>query len=118
MLVVWKVNDQWQPVFCDPLLSMIGIQNQDGVIPLTILLEVLHKRLHLQYDGEPLPAGVGVQSFATGKHQVADVRVNGRAVRPGETDGWYAWHDVCATYVVVAMPDLRKGQFVIDIRLR
>jgi hypothetical protein len=80
--------------------------------------QALHKRLHLQYDGEPLLAGVGVQSFATGKCQVVSVRVNGRALRPGETDGWYAWHDVCATYVVAALPALQKGQYVIDIRLR
>jgi hypothetical protein len=80
--------------------------------------QALHKRLHLQYDGELLPAGVGVQSFTTGKCQVVSVRVNGRALRPGETDGWYAWHDVCATYVVAALPDLRRGQYVIDIRLR
>ena len=74
------------------------------------------KKLLLDYRGERLPAGVGVQTFARGKLAVRSVRADGRRLRPSETDGYYTWHDHCSTFVVAVLRDLRAGKHEISVR--
>ncbi len=74
------------------------------------------KRLVLAYDGRPLPAGAGVQTFARGRLAVRSVRLRGRRLSKSETDGYYTFRDGCSTFVVVAIADLQPGEYDIEIR--
>jgi len=75
-----------------------------------------HKRLTLEYGGEPLPDGIGVQTFARGRLKVKSVTLNGRRLSRSETDGYYAWYDGCSTFVVVATASLAAGKHEIEVR--
>ena len=74
------------------------------------------RRAVVHYAGEPLDVPVGVQTFVRGRRRVRSVHVNGKALRPGETNGWTAWQDVCATYVVAALPGVGPGEHEIRVR--
>jgi len=76
------------------------------------------KRLLLAYEGPALTDGVGVQTFARGKLKVQSVTLNGRRLRPSETDGYCTWHDGCSTFAMVAMPELAAGEYALRIRYR
>jgi hypothetical protein len=74
------------------------------------------KRLVLTYEGPALTEGVGIQTFAGGRLAVRSATLNGRRLRPAETDGYRTWHDECTTFVVVAMPELVAGEHEVRIR--
>jgi len=74
------------------------------------------KRFLFQYKGKVLPAGAGIQTFARGRLRVKSVTLNGRRLGKSETNGYYAWHDVCATFVVVVLPRIKAGTYRIDVR--
>lgn len=76
-----------------------------------------HKRVRLDYTGQP--AGpVGIQTRAAGRFEVARVALDARPLDPSRVDGWFSFHDDCSTYVVVALPELTRGTYTIDITLR
>jgi hypothetical protein len=68
------------------------------------------KTLQVEYDGPTLTTGVGFQVRVSGRWFVQDVRVNGRKLKPSETNGHYTWHDKHTTYMVAALPALEAGK--------
>jgi len=74
------------------------------------------KRVLLAYDGEPLAGGVGIQTYVRGRRRVTSARLNGRRLRRSPTDGYTTWRDGCTTFVVAAIPELRAGEHVLDLR--
>ena len=77
--------------------------------------EAKHKKVLLEYAGVRLKTGVGVQTAARGRLKVGRVTLDGRTLKPSETNGFYTWTDVCTTFVVVAIPDLKPGEYLIEI---
>jgi len=80
--------------------------------------QAARKTVRLQYSGERLRTGAGIQTFARGMLDIAAVTLDGRRLRRSETNGYYTFHDSCATFVVVAIPDLEPGAYQIDITYR
>jgi hypothetical protein len=76
------------------------------------------KVLRVGYSGEPLTQGIGFQVAVQGEREVAGVSVNGRRLRPAESNGHYAWRCGGMTFVVVALHMLRPGEHEIVIALR
>jgi len=73
------------------------------------------KTVHVDYAGPRLKHGVGFQTNVRGRLKVAKVTLNGRPLRPSETNGYYTWSHGCATFTVVALPDLKRGKYVMEI---
>jgi len=76
------------------------------------------KTAHLHYSGERVREGAGVQIEARGRLEPVSVKLNGRRLRRSETRGYSTWAAGPATYVVVAIPDLKPGKYRIDVRFR
>jgi hypothetical protein len=76
------------------------------------------KTIVIQYAGPRLKHGVGFQTNVRGKLKVAKVTLNGRKLRPSETNGYYSWSHGPATYLVVAVSDLKRGKYVIAASYR
>jgi len=70
----------------------------------------LQKTIHIEYAGARLCSGAGIQTCARGKLAVESVLWDGRRMRPSETHGYYAWHDGCATFVVIAVRAFEPGK--------
>ena len=59
-----------------------------------------------------------ISTYSTGKRKTAiarvwitaggngEVTVNGKRIRPGETNGYYTWQDKYTTYAVATVPHL------------
>jgi len=75
------------------------------------------KAIRFAWSGPTLKTGVGILTRARGKMKVKDVRLDGRKLRRSETRGYYAWHDACSTFVVVCIPELKRGKYVMEIAL-
>jgi len=73
------------------------------------------KIVRFEWAGPTLKTGIGILTRARGKMKVKAVRLNGKKLRPSETRGYYTWHDVCSTFVVTCIPELRRGKRVIEI---
>jgi len=80
--------------------------------------EAKRKIIELEYSGDPLPAGAGIQTFARGKLDVASATLDGRRLRKSETSGYYSFHDSCSTFTVVAIPRLEPRAYHIEIAYR
>lgn len=74
-----------------------------------------HKSIVFQYGGKRLKTGCGIQSNVRGKRRVNYVTLNGRKLKRSETSGYVTWRHGPATYVVVAIPDLSRGTYKIEI---
>jgi len=72
------------------------------------------RTIHVKYSGERL-RGVGIQSSVRGRRKVVAAKLNGRALRPSDTNGYRRWTAGCSTFVVVAIPDLRPGRHTIEL---
>lgn len=77
----------------------------------------LEKTIRIEYSGERLRSGAGIQTCARGKLAVERVLWDGQRMRPSETHGYYSWFDGCATFVVVAVRDFRPGKHEATIAL-
>jgi hypothetical protein len=80
--------------------------------------ELDEKRIKVEYEGPPIPHGVGFQTAIAGHREIRSVAVNGRRARPSETSGYCAWRDGACTFVVVAVRPFRPGTYDITIRCR
>ena len=78
----------------------------------------LSKTIHLGYAGERLRAGAGVQIAVRGKRRVVSARLDGRRLRESVTSGHVSWQAGPATYTVVAIGDLKPGEYVIEVEYR
>jgi hypothetical protein len=74
------------------------------------------KTVFFDYSGKRVVEGAGIQIEARGKLTPVSVRLNGRRLRPSETRGYSTWTAGPATYVIVAIPDLKPGKYRIDVR--
>lgn len=70
------------------------------------------------YDGESLSHGAGFHFRAAGHWAVKSATLNGKALSPSETDGYFTWQDVCSTYIVAAVPELTAGSYRLDVELK
>ena len=75
----------------------------------------LEKEFRIVYTGPTIEEGVGFQLAARGKLKVKSVALGRSKCRKSETDGYYTWCDGCATYVVIALPELRKGKRLVKV---
>jgi hypothetical protein len=66
-------------------------------------------RVLIEYAGEPLPHGAGIQIRVVGRRRIRRVAFDGRTLRPSETSGYIRWQDRCSTFVVVARPRFEPG---------
>ena len=69
------------------------------------------KRLRIVYDGPRLSRGVGFQTRAAGRLSVQSVSVNGKKLRPSETNGFFSWHDKHTTFAVAALRSLAACEY-------
>ena len=69
----------------------------------------------VEYTGPSLPHGVAFQTNVRGKLAVDKVTLNGRTLQPSETNGYYSWTHDPATYLVVVVPNLKKGKYLIKV---
>jgi hypothetical protein len=74
------------------------------------------KTVQVEYRGPPLAGGAGFQVRVAGKLHVQRVAINGKALRPSETTGYYTWQDRYTTYAVAVCPKLMPGTYEIDFR--
>jgi hypothetical protein len=65
----------------------------------------------VEYAGEPLPHGAGIQVRVVGRRRIGRVTFNGRTLRPSETSGYISWRDRCSTFVVAARPTFGPGAY-------
>ncbi len=72
------------------------------------------KTLLVDYQGEPISTGIGFQIRAAGQLELTHVTVDGRPLMPGETEGYYTWHDGQITSAVAAVSSLEPGQHEIN----
>ena len=76
------------------------------------------KTIRIEYAGPKLSHGVGFQTNVRGKLKVAKATWNGRKLGPSPTNGYTAWSHGPATYLVVAVPELKKGKYEIQVSYR
>lgn len=76
------------------------------------------KRFAVEYDGEPLPHGIGFQIRARGQLRVREARLNGRRLRRSQADGYWSWHDACSTFVLIVVPQLAPGTYHGEVAFR
>jgi hypothetical protein len=74
-----------------------------------------NKTIRVEYTGARLKHGVGFQTNVRGKLKVDEVTLNGRRLRRSETNGYYSWSHGPATFLVVAIPDFKRGKYLIDV---
>jgi predicted deacylase len=74
------------------------------------------KRVVLEYAGKRIREGVGVQFTVRGHLKIVSIRLNGKRLKPSETEGYTTWRDGAATFVVAAIPDLKRGKHVVEAR--
>lgn len=74
------------------------------------------KIIQVHYTGKPLRHGVGVQVRVAGKVKPRSVTLNGRSLKPAETDGFVTWQDLYTTFIVACVPELSKGEHEIVFR--
>jgi len=73
------------------------------------------KTIRIKYDGPTLKHGVGFQTNVRGKRRVRRITMDGRKLKPSETNGYYSWSHGPATYLVVAVPELKRGTHEIQV---
>jgi len=73
------------------------------------------KAFHVEYSGPSLKHGVAFQTNVRGKLKVDKVTLNGRKLRPSETNGYYFWSHGPATFLVVAVSDFKKGKYLVEV---
>jgi hypothetical protein len=73
------------------------------------------KTYRLAYDGPALAHGVGLQTNVRGKLKVARATLDGKAIKPSPTNGYTSWSHGAATYFVLAMPTLAKGEHELKV---
>ena len=73
------------------------------------------KTIRVEYTGPRLKHGVAFQTNVRGKLKVDKVTLNGRKLRVSETNGYYCWSHGPATFLVVAVPDFKRGKYIIDV---
>lgn len=99
--------------------SRLGIwQNADAFKAIGVELpeQALHKKMFVEYEGPPLPAGAGLQLRARGRLRPLQVRLNGRKLPASPINGYCWWRDHCSTFVMAAARKLQPGkhELVID----
>jgi len=75
----------------------------------------LAKTIRLEYAGERLRTGAGVQIAVRGKRKVVSARLNSRRLRKSATSGHTSWHAGAGTYTVIAIADLKPGEYLIEV---
>jgi hypothetical protein len=94
---IWKNADHWK---------RLGVE---------VPVQSDRNRLVVDYRGEPLTRGAGIQFRLTGKLKVKSLRFDGRALKPAQVGGYYLWHDSCSTYIVAALRKLQPGKHEIIV---
>ncbi len=89
---IWKNESQFEKVA--PV-----IPERDGL-----------KVMRIDYQGQPLTAGAGVQVRVAGKVLLKSVTFNGRKLKSAESDGFYTWHDKHTTFAVASVSQLTPGE--------
>jgi hypothetical protein len=69
------------------------------------------KVIQIQYTGPTITAGIGVQARVAGKLLPRSITVNGRSLKPRETDGFVSWQDKYTTFAVASLPELTAGGY-------
>jgi len=75
------------------------------------------KVLRVEYQGEPLVHGIGFQMAVRGRREVTRATINGKRLRPSETNGYFTWQHGRMTFLVVAVPELRPGDYDVELLL-
>ncbi len=80
--------------------------------------QLKHKELRVKYAGKVLNTGAGLQLRAQGRRIIKAAYLNGKKLRPSETNGYYTWKDNCSTFVVAAVRPFKRGsyQLVVDFK--
>lgn len=69
------------------------------------------KLLRVRYEGSPLTAGIGFQVRFAGHRRLREVRMNGRTLVAGTTDGYFSWTDRHTTFAVASLPQFQAGEY-------
>jgi hypothetical protein len=77
--------------------------------------EARRKRLRFGNGGADLDVSVGAQFRGGGQRRIRQVRLNGRELKPSETDGYTIWQDQCSTFVLVTLPEFPHGEYDLEI---
>jgi hypothetical protein len=71
------------------------------------------KIIQVKYTGKPILHGAGIQVRVAGKVKPQSVTVNGKSLKPAETNGIVTWQDQYTTFAVACLPRLSAGEYEI-----